>query len=102
MRRFTVIVEDDAQRDLDEIGDRRVYAAIENKIDRLEADPDKQGKPLRKDLTTYRSIRAAQGRYRVIYQVAMVEGLVMVVVVGIRAKGDRRDVYRRANRRLLE
>ena len=45
-------------------------------------------------------VRAAGQRYRVVYQVALLEGVVTVVVVGIRKEGDRRDAYRVASKRL--
>ncbi len=89
-----------AQADLKEIGDTRTYRALTHKIDALELEPDKQGKQLGKDLTDYRAVRAAGQRYRVVYQVGMLEGVATVVVVGIRREGDRKDVYRVARKRL--
>ncbi len=97
---FEIIINDDAQADMNEITDRRTYDAIERKIDGLKLEPDKQGKLLRKDLTDYRVVRAAGQRYRVVYQVAAFEGVVTVVVVGIRKEGDKRDAYRVASKRL--
>jgi mRNA interferase RelE/StbE len=99
-RTFDIIITDEALSDIDAIQDQRTHQAIERKIDALELDPDKQGKPLGKDLADYRAVRAAGQRYRIIYQVAMLEGMVTVVVVGIRKEGDKRDVYRIANKRL--
>jgi mRNA interferase RelE/StbE len=99
-RPFVVIVNSDAEADLDAITDTRTYEVISRKIRGLEQEPDKQGKPLGKDLTDYRVVRAAGQRYRVIYQVATLEGVVTVVVVGIRKEGDKRDAYRVASKRL--
>ncbi len=98
---FVVIVNSDAEADLDTITDTRTYEAISRKIRGLEQEPQKQGKQLGKDLADYRAVRAAGQRYRVIYQVATLEGVVTVVVVGIRKEGDKRDVYRVAGKRLL-
>jgi mRNA interferase RelE/StbE len=98
--RFDIIITDEAQADLDTITDRKTYGAIERKIDGLESEPDKQGKTLGKDLADYRSVRAAGQCYRVIYHVAMLEGVVTVVVIGIRKGGDKRDAYRVASKRL--
>ncbi len=99
-QRFEVILSNKAQADLREIGDTRTYRALTRKIDALELEPDKQGKQLGKDLTDYRAVRAAGQRYRVVYQVGMLEGVVTVVVVGIRREGDRKDVYRVARKHL--
>lgn len=96
--RFTVITTPEAQSDLRGIDDTRTYQAITRKITALDTEPDKQGKPLSGDLTDYRVVRAAGQRYRVVYQVATLEGVVTVVVVGIRKEGDKRDVYRVASK----
>lgn len=97
---FDIIISGEAQADLDGITDTRTYQAIERKIDGLGHDPHKQGKKLGDDLAAYRAVRAAGQRYRIIYQVAMLESVVTVVVIGIRREGDKRDVYRVATRRL--
>lgn len=98
--RFTIIVTPQAQADLQDISDTRTYGALTRKIDGLELEPDKQGKPLSKGLADYRAVRAAGQRYRIIYQVGTLEGVVTVVVIGIRKEGDKRDAYRVAQRRL--
>lgn len=97
---FDLIITDEAHGDLDAITDTRTYQAISRKIDGLMLEPDKQGKPLSGDLADYRVVRAAGQRYRVVYQVATLESVVTVVVVGIRKEGDKRDVYRMASKRL--
>ncbi len=89
-----------AEADLDAISDVRTRKAIIHKAFDLDTEPDKQGKPLSGDLAAYRVVRAAGQRYRVVYQVATLEGMVTVVVVGIRKEGDKRDVYRVAGKRL--
>ena len=96
---FDIILTPEAQADLEGITDNRTYAAIESKIDELATEPDKRGKALSGSLSDYRVVRAAGQRYRVVYQVAMLEEVVTVVVVGIRKEGDKRDAYRVASKR---
>jgi len=97
---FGIIFTNEAQDDLDNIKDARTYAAIERKIDELRTEPDRRGEALKGDLKAYRKLKAAGQRYRVIYQVAVLEGLVTIVVVGIRKEGDKRDACRVAKGRL--
>jgi len=97
---FEVIFTAEVDRDLEAISDVRTRKAIIRKAFDLDTEPDKQGKPLSGDLAAYRVVRAAGQRYRVVYQVATLEGVVTVVVVGIRKEGDKRDVYRVAGKRL--
>ena len=100
MDTFSIIFDQEARDDLDKITDNRTYDAIEKKIDELKTEPDKRGEALKGNLKDYRKLKAAGGRYRVIYEVAMLEGLVTVVVVGVRKQGDKNDAYRIASRRL--
>lgn len=97
---FEVIFTDEVDGDLEAITDVRTRNAVIRKAFDLENEPDKQGKPLGKDLSDYRVVRAAGQRYRVIYQVATLEGVVTVVVIGIRKEGDKRDAYRVPSKRL--
>lgn len=97
---FDIILTTEAQADLGGVTDNRTYAAIEAKIDELTTEPDKRGKALSGSLVDYRVVRAAGQRYRVVYQVAALEGVVTVVVVGIRKEGDKHDAYRIAAKRL--
>ncbi len=71
---------------------------IRNKIVGLSTDPEKQGKALVGDLEGLRSIGAAGGRYRVIYQVRKQVIEVLVLAAGIGKEGDRRDIYRLAQK----
>ncbi len=89
-----------AEADLEAITDVRTRNSILRKAFDLDTEPDKQGKPLSGDLAAYRAVRAAGQRYRVVYQIASLGGVVTVVVVGIRKEGDKRDVYRVAHKRL--
>ena len=98
---FEVVFTGEVDRDLETITDVRTRTAVIRKALDLDTEPDKQGKPLGGDLTAYRVVRAAGQRYRVVYQVASLDGVV-TVVVGIRKEGDKRGVYRVASRRLAE
>lgn len=97
---FEVAFSSAADADLEAITDVRTRTAIIRKAFELETEPMAKGKPLRANLKDYRSIRAAGQRYRIIYQIGMLEGVVTVVVVGIRKEGDKRDAYRVASKRL--
>lgn len=59
----------------------------------LEDNPEEQGKPLGEELYGYRSVKAVGQRHRVIYKLKDTEVLVLVVMVGIRKEGDKKDVY---------
>ena len=97
---YEVIFTDEVDRDLEAITDVRTRNAVIRKALDLNTEPDKQGKALGRDLGDYRVVRAAGQRYRVVYQIASLEDVVTVVVVGIRKEGDKRDVYRVASKRL--
>ena len=89
-----------ARKMLESVTDRRVRQTIQDRIDGLANEPDKQGKPLTGELQSYRSLRAAGQRYRIIYQVERERVLVFVVAVGLRRAGSSSDVYALA-RKLL-
>lgn len=82
-----------ALRQLDAIKDTRIRESIGRRINALENDPEKQGKPLAEELTGYRSIRAVGQRYRILYRLEAEQVVVLVVTVGIRKEGDKADVY---------
>jgi len=83
---------------LEALGDRRIQQDLFDTSKRLEADPEKQGKPLREDLLGFRSLRVVGQRYRLIYSIDSQAGTVHVVAAGIRREGARDDVYRLAQR----
>lgn len=95
---FTVRLTEEAVEMLKEIQDRRVRGKVVDRIRKLAVDPEKQGKPLVNELAGFRSVRAVGQRYRVVYRVD--EGLVEVLVVGLglRKAGDRKDPYVRTTR----
>ena len=80
------------------IGDRRVQRKIFDRVEALAQDPELQGKPLGDELTGYRSIRLVGQRYRAIYRVERGLVIVVVVAVGLRKEGDKKDVYTLAKR----
>lgn len=78
---------------LREIRDRRVQGKLVAVIDRLAEEPEKQGKAMVGELAAYRSVRAVDRRYRIIYRLIDDRIVVCVVAIGIRRDGSRRDVY---------
>ncbi len=75
------------------VRDRRVNELIQKRIDQLSNDPDKQGKELHGELRGCRCVRTAGQRYRIVYRVEAATVIVLVVAVGIRKEGDKKDIY---------
>lgn len=82
-----------AQNQLFSIKDSRIRAQISKRIDALADHPGIQGKSLNEELIEYRSVRTVKERYRIIYKIQKEEIIVLVVMVGIRKEGDKKDVY---------
>ena len=78
---------------LSSIENNRIKENISRRIDALEHLPEEQGKALHDELTGYRSIRAVGQRYRIIYKLEGEQVIVVVVTLGIRKEGDKKDVY---------
>ena len=78
---------------LERIGDRRIQSKILERIEQLATDPEKRGKPLTEELRGYRSLRAVGRRYRIIYRIEKDRVEVIVVAIGLRKEGDRKDAY---------
>ena len=91
--KWQVIMLPIAEQLLAAIKDTRIRQNISKRISRLEDDPEKQGKPLSEELAGYRSIRAIAQRYRIIYKLEAERVVVIVVTLGIRKEGDKKDVY---------
>ena len=83
---------------LEGIGDRRIQQLLFDTSKRLEADPEKQGKPLREDLLGFRSLRVIGQRYRIIYSIEPGARTVHIVAAGIRREGARDDIYQLAQK----
>ncbi len=75
------------------VKDRRQQEKLRDRIDKLKVEPQKQGKALVDNLSGFRSIRAVGQRYRIIYQVEQDRVLVVVVGLGRRKDGDKKDIY---------
>lgn len=88
------------------IRDRRLRRQILTRMHALQQHPKSIGKPLIGELARCYSLRVAAQRYRVIYTVADDTLVVLVIAIGIRQAGQRRDIYEVARRlirnRLLE
>jgi mRNA interferase RelE/StbE len=75
------------------IKDRREQEKLSDRIEKLKSEPEKQGKALVDVLAGLRSVRAVGQRYRIIYKVEPAKVLVIVVGVGRRKDGDKKDIY---------
>lgn len=71
----------------------RIQNQIIKKIELLKEEPLLTGKPLKGPLKEFRSVRVAGQRYRIIYKVLETEIIVIVVAIGIRKDGDKKDIY---------
>ena len=98
MKRWVVTLTREARVQLLAITDRRIQESIRECINSLEYEPDMRGKPMRDELIGHRSIRAIGQRYRVIYKVDGEKVTVLVVTVGMRKDGDKKDAYELAKR----
>jgi mRNA interferase RelE/StbE len=87
----------EAHEMFDDLGDNRTKRIVRDRIAELADEPDKMGKPLTGPLKGYRSIRVG-GRHRVIYRIESQVVTVLIVAVGARKEGDKRDVYAWAQR----
>ena len=90
---YRIIFSVQAQKLFTAIKDRREQSVILTRIEKLKDEPEKQGKALSEELSGYRSIRAVGQRYRIIYRVEQDRVMVVIVGVGRRKEGDKRDVY---------
>lgn len=97
---YSVKFDEAAVLDLDDISDNATREVILRRAAELKDEPLKRGKALTGDLKGYRSDRAAGQRYRIVFRVFEQNGEVVVVVVGIRKEGDKKDVYTMASRRV--
>ena len=96
--KWQILLTPTALKLLSDISDRRIREKIAAVIDRLTEDPEKQGKALLGELAGFRSIRAAQQRYRIIYQIRGNDVVVVIVAVGIRRDGAKDDIYNLAKK----
>lgn len=99
---YQVILSLQAKQLFTQTKDRREQQLLLARIEKLKHDPDKQGKALSEDLIGYRSIRAVGQRYRIIYRIEQDQILVVVVGIGRRKEGDKRDIYAVTKRLLAD
>ncbi len=86
---------DEVEKDLKQI-DPSHYSQILNTIEKkLSQNPLEFGKPLKKPLHTFRSLRI--GQFRVIYTVKNKQVKVLVIAIGIRRN---MEIYKKAFKRL--
>ena len=78
---------------IEAIQDKREQQGIIERLQKLKLEPLQQGKPLTGDLKGFYSIRAVGQRFRIVYQVKAEQILVLVVGVGRRREGDKKDIY---------
>lgn len=90
---YTVVIQPVALEMLKRIADRRIRSKIFQRIEELAHEPEKRGKPLSEELLGFWSLRAAAQRYRVIYRIENQLVEVIVIAVGLRKAGDRKDAY---------
>jgi mRNA interferase RelE/StbE len=84
------------------VKDRREQEKLRDRIDQLKIEPEKQGKALVDNLSEFRSVRAVGQRYRIVYKVEQERVLVLVVGIGRRKDGDKKDIYTLLEKLLLE
>ena len=75
------------------IRDKREQKGIIERLQKLKDDPIQQGKPLTGDLKGFYTVRAVGQRYRIVYQIYAERVVVLVMGVGRRKEGDKKDVY---------
>ena len=90
---FRIQLTQQAKQSLTKIKDKRHQQLIIERIEQLQNEPEKQGKALTQPLKGYRSIRAVGQRYRIVYKVEKQEISVIVVGLGLRKEGSKKDVY---------
>ena len=99
-RQYTVRWTQTAVDLLEAVSDKRLRKALFDRAGQLKQTPAQQGKPLLGEFTGFRSIKVQARRYRIVYHVEDDEVVVVVVAVGLRKEGDRRDVYALAKKLL--
>ena len=93
---YNVIVAPSAKTALKKMRDKAAQKKLGQKIRGLRNTPDQQGKPLKDELTGFRSLKMA--RYRIVYRVISTPPTAQVAMVGIRKEGDKNDIYALAKR----
>ncbi len=92
-KEYQVSLTKQASKLFKKIKDRREQKLLLAKLENLKNNPAQQGKALVKELSGYRTIRAVGQRYRIIYQIKEEKVLVLVIAIGRRKEGDKKDIY---------
>ncbi len=90
--KYKILITDTCIALIGKIPDKKIQRTILSRIEKLSAEPDKQGKMLVKELSGFRSIHTA-GRYRIIYKIDKRTVIVYILAAGIRKQGDKKDIY---------
>lgn len=85
-----------AKESLARIGDKGKQKTIFKRGNALAVDPEKLGEPMHSQFAGLRKLRL--GRYRIIYRIR--KSNVEILLVGLRKKGDRDDIYELAEKLL--
>lgn len=93
MKSWEVKVLSHAKEQMRGIKDHRIQEKFIAAFRRLEMAPEQQGKQLDDELREYRSVRAVNQRYRIIYFLREDFNVVFIVGIGIRKEGDKKDIY---------
>jgi mRNA interferase RelE/StbE len=97
--KYRILITDTCLGLIGKIPDKKIQRTILNRIQKLSHEPDKQGKKLVQDLSGFRSVHAA-GRYRIIYKIDKQTVIIYVLAAGIRKAGDKKDIYKIAQKLL--
>ena len=97
---YEVFITPTALEMLKGIPERRVREIIRERIVKLSVEPEKQGKSLLGELSGYRSISVVGQRYRIIFKIERDRVIVVIVAVGMRKEGNRKDIYTLAKKLL--
>jgi len=97
--KYRIIITDTCLSMIEKNADRKIQKKILKRMEALAEDPEKQGKELVKDLSGFRSVRAA-GRYRIIYKMDNQRIVIYALATGIRKEGDKKDIYQIAKKLL--
>lgn len=96
--RYQVALAETAKQHLAAIKDKRVQGKLIKAMSSLATEPAKRGKSLSEEFVGYYSMRSVGQRYRVIYRIEDKIVTVIVVALGIRKQGDKKDAYQLAKK----
>jgi mRNA interferase RelE/StbE len=101
-RAFAITWTETALELVEAIPEQRIRRLITQRADQLARSPEQQGKALIGEVAGFHSLRAGSQRYRIVYRVERREVTVLIVAVGRRRSGDKRDIYELARKLLRQ